>query len=167
MLAKDSTEMFVCFYRFNTLALAFDVENDWNYKNRNQISQGRWHSPSSRGAGSSSSNLSSDVSFTKIRPGTCDYGWLCDLINRFGDGGGFDLINQCLQRDGITGKEIAALLNVCANCSNVINDVALDSMLNSCINAAFDHLKRLGDEELKTKEATSFSELIGALKVHA
>ena len=82
--------------RFNTLALAFDVENDWNYKNRNQISQGRWQSSSSRGGGSS--NLSgADDSFTKVRSGSCDYGWLCDLINRFGEGGGFDLINQCLQ----------------------------------------------------------------------
>jgi hypothetical protein len=80
-------------------------------------------------------------------------------------GGGFDLINQCLQRDGITGKEIAALLNVCANCASVLNDVTLEPLLSSCINAAFDHLKRLGEEELKTKEATSFSELIGALKV--
>ena len=81
--------------RFNTLALAFDVENDWNYKNRNQISQGgRWQSSSSRGG----SNLSNtEENFTKVRSGSCDYGWLCDLINRFGEGGGFDLINQCLQ----------------------------------------------------------------------
>ena len=82
-------------------------------------------------------------------------------------GGGFELINQCLQRDGITGKEIAALLNVCANCASVLNDVTLEPLLSSCINAAFDHLKRLGEEELKTKEATSFSELIGALKVRS
>jgi hypothetical protein len=82
-------------------------------------------------------------------------------------GGGFELINQCLQRDGITGKEIAALLNVCANCASVLNDVTLEPLLSSCINAAFEHLKRLGEEELKTKEATSFSELIGALKVRS
>ena len=145
------------------MALAFDVENDWNYKNRNQISQGRWQSSSSRSGGS---NLSSaDDSFTKVRSGSCDYGWLCDLINRFGEGGGFDLIHQCLQRDGITGKEIASLLGVCANCATVLNDVTLEPLLTSCINAAFDHLKRLGEDELKTKEATSFSELIGSLKV--
>ena len=82
-------------------------------------------------------------------------------------GGGFDLIDQCLQRDGITGKEIAALLNVCANCASVLNEVTLEPLLSSCITAAFDHLKRLGEEELKTKEATSFSELIGALKVRS
>jgi ubiquitin carboxyl-terminal hydrolase 9/24 len=70
-----------------------------------------------------------------------------------------------LQRDGITGKEIAALLNVCANCASVLNDVTLEPLLSSCINAAFDHLKRLGEGYFFGQEATSFSELIGALKL--
>ncbi len=147
----------------NTLALAFDVENDWNYKNRNQLSQERWHRPSTSSGGAAANKK--DVNFTLVKPGNCDYGWLCDLIHRFGDGGGFDLLHQCLQREGLNGKEIAALLKPCANCASLLNEDALDPVLTSCINAAFDHLKRLGNEELKTKEAISFSELVGALKL--
>ena len=68
------------------MALAFDVENDWNYKNRNQIAQGRWQASSSSSSRGGSNNSSSDASFTKVRSGSCDYGWLCDLINRYGEG---------------------------------------------------------------------------------
>ena len=140
-----------------TLALAFDVENDWNYKNRNQISQGRWKP--------ASSPSSANKTFTKSKPGTCDYGWLSDLINRFGDGEGFDLLKRCLDRDSVTGKEIAAVLKSCANCASLLDDDVLEPILSCCVNTAFDHLKRLSDDELKTKEATSFSELVGSLKL--
>ena len=144
----------------NTLALAFDVENDWNYKNRNQVPRGRWQSVSN-----SSGDQANEIEYTRVKSGSCSYGWLCDLINKFGDAGGFDLICKCLDSENITGKEIAALLKPFANCACILNDDALESALSSHINVAFDHLKRLGDDELKTKEATSFSELIGALKL--
>ena len=83
---KFSKKFLFQFFRFNTLALAFDVENDWNYKNRNQIAQGRWQASSSSSSRGGSNNSSSDASFTKVRSGSCDYGWLCDLINRYGEG---------------------------------------------------------------------------------
>ena len=84
--SKNFLFQFFQFFRFNTLALAFDVENDWNYKNRNQIAQGRWQASSSSSSRGGSNNSSSDASFTKVRSGSCDYGWLCDLINRYGEG---------------------------------------------------------------------------------
>ena len=142
-----------------TLALAFDVENEWNYKHRNQASMGRWQ-PAQAGIAGAADNHE----FTRINGGAA-YGWLCDLINHFGSGGGFDLLSQCLQRQGLTGKELACVLKVSANCASVLDKDTLQDAIQTSTEAAFDHLKRLGDEDLKTKEATSFSELTVVLKL--
>ena len=77
----------------DTLALLFDTKNDWNSKNRDQLSRGRWQE-----AGDNK-RRDSEVTYAEAqtrsasdfsRPST--YGWLCDLINMFGERGGFDAI---------------------------------------------------------------------------
>merc|ERR1711860_109307 len=126
----------------NTLALAFDIENDWNYKNRNQT---RWESVSSR---SSSNNEEFPDTST-----THDYGWLCDLIHRFGHGGGFKMITDSIDTmKDLSGKELTALLKPLAYCAVIADKVTLDGSMNQCLDAAFVHIQRLQETELKAKE---------------
>ena len=73
----------------------FDVKNDWNSKNQDKVSRGRWQEATSAkhsdqmvtyAEAPARSSSSSDYG----RPAS--YGWLCDLVNMFGDRGGFDFI---------------------------------------------------------------------------
>ena len=70
---------------------AFDLKNGWNSKNKDQSAKGRW----SEGAGGSrnpvkdwAKPLLASESFSRDQ-----YGWLCDLINQFGDQNGFELVS--------------------------------------------------------------------------
>ena len=87
-----------------TLALAFDVDNDWNCKNKDQAPMGRWQIAEGR-------QSQEQIEYARVTHAIINnYGWLCDLINRFGDGHGFEMVIECLSREDITCKGMAALL---------------------------------------------------------
>ena len=139
----------------NTLALAFDTDNDWNYKNRNQT---RWEIQ----ARSSNTEEFTDTSTTH------DYGWLCDLVQRFGHGGGFKMITDSIHSmKDLNGKELTALLKPLACCAVIANKVTLEGCMNQCLDAAFGHIERLQETELKAKEMACMSDLFNSVKLIA
>ena len=139
----------------NTLALAFDVENDWNYKNRNQT---RWETVVS--------NSKSNLEFTDTSS-SHDYGWLCDLIQRFGQGDGFKMIASCVCDRELTSKELTSLMKPLAHCAMILHRTTLKEPINQCLESALVHIQRLSETELKAKEMACLSELFSAVKLVA
>ena len=146
----------------NVLAMAFDRENDWNSKNKDQTSNGRWQ------------QLERDVGadiredFTKPKAHSViasNYGWLCDLINQFGDGNGFNMIVECCKRDSVTARQLTALIQPLANAARILNKPLLQPILQPCVDLAFTHVEKMGDAELRTKEVTAISDLLSAMKL--
>ena len=49
------------------------------------------------------------------------YGWLCDLINQYGDKKGLQLIGEKFEKtQDLTAKAMAALLQPLVNCANLL-----------------------------------------------
>ena len=141
-----------------TLALAFDLDNDWNAKNKDQTPMGRWQIESDQ--------QQEQIEFTKVMQHMINnYGWLCDLINKFGDGKGFDMISDCLNREDVTCKETAMLLQPLANICDLMNNEVLGEKMQNVASTALKQVQKLGEAELKTKDAFVISDLMGALKV--
>ena len=76
-----------------TLAMVFDPKTDWNHRNKDKSSRGRWESRTS-----SSSSRKEFVHPPKDSFSRAQFGWLCDLINIFGEQGGFDHIFRWLRK---------------------------------------------------------------------
>ena len=68
------------------------MKNGWNTKNREQSAKGRWNDGGVRNPAKDYAKpfLSSEA-FSRDQ-----YGWLCDLINQFGDQQGFDLVRTTI-----------------------------------------------------------------------
>ncbi len=141
------------------LATAFDTKVEWNFKNRHKETRGRW------------TNLGADraphagVVFAEGgRVGVEQFGWLCDLINQFGENGGFDLITAGMDRPEATVRDMAALITPVANCADLLRRDGLDASLSACMTKAFKCVEGLEDKDLKSKEISALSDLLAALK---
>ena len=157
-----------CTKILETLALAFDLDNDWNCKNKDQSPMGRWQPVGSNSGsdGGQRRNRMEKADYALIHDHVMNnYGWLCDMINRFGDGEGFEMILRCLNREEITCKEMAALLQPLANTADLLNREVLGEKMQVAISVAFKQIQKLDETELKTKDAFAISDLMGALKV--
>ena len=153
-----------CTKMLETLALAFDLDNDWNCKNKDQSPMGRWQ-PVGKSSDGGQRRME-QVEYALIHEHVMNnYGWLCDLINSFGNGEGFEMILRCLNRDEITCKEMAALLQPLANTADLLNPEVLGGKIQIAINIAFKYIQKLDEAELKNKDALAISDLMGALKI--
>jgi len=146
----------------NTLALAFDLKNDWNHKNKGETPRGRWQDTfgGSQNAKEYARPPETHLSYTREQ-----YGWLCDLINQFGDKGGFKLIEEKFEKaDNLTAKTMSALLQPLANCAELVVDGAARQYLSNCMDKAFKYAENLGEAELKSKDVNYVSDLCFSLK---
>ena len=151
----------------NILSTAFDLKNDWNHKNKDQSSKSSgWQSPSSDSPSSSSSSY---VISTSNGDFFNSYGWLCDLINLFGERRGFELIKTIFDKepasaeDSLTARSMAALLNPVAQCAELICPKVATTYLSSCMDKAFKYVEGITD--LRSKEIAAVSDLLAALKL--
>jgi len=146
----------------NVLATAFDPNNDWNKKNKDRSSRGRWENRNSATASKDFAHPPKDL-FVRSR-----YGWLCDLINAFGEKGGFDLIYARFDKDEedkpLSAQEMAALLGTVASCSEMLEKDAVQKPLAACMERIFKLVGRLEASELKGKEMTAVSDLLASVK---
>lgn len=163
----ESIFSFLCFQ-------AFDYKNDWNFKNREKSSRGRWQ-------GGSPSSSSIDVQDFSHPPrenfNRSPYGWLCDLINQFGTKGGFDKICECFNREENGGEEeedkekslnvpaMAALLGPIANCADMLIKDMIQPNLSNCMEKAFKVVESLDVSEMKSKEMSAISDLLSSIKL--
>ena len=105
------------------------------------------------------------------------YGWLCDIINRFGDQQGFEKINnyftsakdRSLDQNTsssliLNARSMAALLQPIANAAPVLVKENIKSAISSCVEKAFLYVEKMDDQDLKSKEITAVSDLLTAIK---
>ncbi len=93
------------------------------------------------------------------------YGWLCDIINMFGERGGFALIKDCFQQT-LAPSEMAALLTPPANCADMLEkEEVAQRFLSPCVQKAFAAVDEMDVSELRSKEMTAVSDLLISLKL--
>ena len=93
-------------------------------------------------------------------------GWLCDLINQFGDKKGFQLIEEKFSKtDNLTARTMSSLLQPLANCAELLVGETARQYLSSCMERAFKYAENLGEAELKSKDINYVSDLCYSLKV--
>eukprot|EP00090_Calanus_glacialis_P047045 TRINITY_DN9530_c0_g1_i3.p1 TRINITY_DN9530_c0_g1~~TRINITY_DN9530_c0_g1_i3.p1 ORF type:complete len:2633 (-),score=502.34 TRINITY_DN9530_c0_g1_i3:271-7929(-) len=147
----------------NTLALIFDTKNDWNHKNKDQTPRGRWQE--------NTTGTQSKIEYAKAPESQNtyareQYGWLCDLVNQYGDKKGFQLIEEKFEKnENLTARAMAALLQPLANCANLLVADTAQLTLSSCMEFAFKFVENLGESELKSKDINYISDLCYSLKV--
>jgi hypothetical protein len=71
---------------------------------------------------------------------------LCDLINQFGDKGGFDLISGCMDKEDASVRDMAALLTPISNCAELLNRDSVEGTLSNCMDRAFKTVETLDDK---------------------
>ena len=161
------------------LASAFDLKTDWNVKNRHRSTRtrgNRWDNIDAEPTAEGDASIPmphSGVEFTTALPrgpsslgGVREnYGWLRDMINKFGERGGFDLLaSRCAAAEELTVRDLAALISPLANCCELLDHDVLEQPLTSCMNTAFKAVEGLEEKDLKSKEVTALSDLLVALK---
>lgn len=133
---------------FNVLTMAFDPEAEFHIKNKSR----------------QSSLEQGLVVYAKSRGSLDPYGWLLDIINKFGSRGGFEKILNKFG-ENLTANEMAALLNPLAVCSQFLNPDTTCTLLSPCMNKAISYIKGLTDDDLKNKNIGSVTELLKAVKM--
>ena len=180
---KDADEVPVAL--LDILAVAFDIKSDWNQKNRDRSSRGKWESRSN----ASTNNFAHPPRDYYSRS---QFGWLCDLINLFGDKGGFELVYIWFHKsksasdggatsgDAATAEEassksesggkmppsvMASLLAPVANCVDMLERDLVQQPLWDCAQKIFADVATLEPSELKGKEMTVVSDLLVSTKL--
>jgi len=145
----------------NTLSLIFDTKNDWNHKNKDQTPRGRWQEGATQSKIEYAKAPESQNTYAREQ-----YGWLCDLVNQYGDKKGFQLIEEKFEKnDSLTARAMAALLQPLANCANLLVADTAQLTLSTCMEFAFKFVENLGESELKSKDINYISDLCYSLKV--
>ena len=146
---------------------AFDPKTDWNIKNKECGSRGRWEK--SRGGGDAPQIFSHPPRDLFSR--SIQHGWLCDLINLFGQRGCFDAVRKCFGGGGVDGDkaasltEMAALLAAPAVCADMLEEDRVKALLGACAEAAFAAVDAADASELRSKEMSAVSDLLCSLKL--
>lgn len=161
-----------------TLALIFDMKTDWNSKHRDQPSaRSEWEEV---GVGSSevktvyaeaaeAVNNHGGIysgSSSNSSSGREQYGWLCDLVNQFGEKDGFRLIEEKFTAPVTpTAQVMSALLLPLSGCAPLLVVSECRKHLFPCMDVAFKYARNIGEKELKSKDINHLSDLCYALKV--
>ncbi len=164
--------------RYFFLYQAFDVKNDWNHKNRERQRHQRWETQGG-GGGSCADFAHSPKDYLLAR--STRFGWLVDLVNAFGERGGFDLVHEWFirscgsdSRQGSGGDSVkeppslsalASLLAPMANCAELLDRDAFQKPLTECLGRVFQVVGELKAAELKSKDIAAVMDLISSAKL--
>ncbi|CAL1268833.1 unnamed protein product [Larinioides sclopetarius] len=137
------------------LEKAFDPESEFHIKNKHKtVSSAHWLD----------SVFVPEQAFAVSRNSIEPYGWLVDLINRFGQQDGFESIQLRFTGD-ITGTGMAALLSPLSKCAEFLNPSKVCQHLSPCMDIAVRYIKSLSDNDIKSKNVCSISELLKSMKL--
>lgn len=143
---------------------AFDLKNDWNHKNRDRQPRGLW-----RDFTASVDLPQSNVEFARPSEDTMgrkqQYQWLVELINQFGQKGGFRLVQECFQTRTLNVREMAALIAPVSKCVELLDKEHVKDSISILLEHSFSHIEKMDDSDLKSKEVTAVSDLLASLKV--
>uniref|UniRef100_A0A673IBS6 Ubiquitin carboxyl-terminal hydrolase 24 n=1 Tax=Sinocyclocheilus rhinocerous TaxID=307959 RepID=A0A673IBS6_9TELE len=128
------------------LTMAFNPDNEYHFKNRMKACQRNW----AEVFGEDSMFAVSPSSSYQKEP----HGWLVDLVNRFGEMGGFTAIQCKLNQDEMEIGCVSALVQPLGMCAEYLNSSLVQVNFDSPVYVSFS-LKRL----------VSIPELLSAIKL--
>uniref|UniRef100_A0A8C1QPK7 Ubiquitin specific peptidase 24 n=1 Tax=Cyprinus carpio TaxID=7962 RepID=A0A8C1QPK7_CYPCA len=139
------------------LTMAFNPDNEYHFKNRMKACQRNWaevFGEDNMFAVSPSSNYQKEP-----------HGWLVDLVNRFGEMGGFTAIQCKLHQEEIEIGCVSALVQPLGVCAEYLNSSLVQPMLDPVIHKMITYVQNLEEKDLKDKRLVSIPELLSAIKL--
>lgn len=138
----------------HVLDKAFDPESEFHIKNKHKLSMSHWMDVFGPGQ-----------AFALCKSSSEPYGWLVDLINKFGQLGGFQEIQNLFSNETIPGSGMCALLSPLSKCAEFLNPTKVCSYLSPCMNTCIQYIKSLTDDDIKSKNIGCVSDLLRAMKM--
>ncbi|XP_073790154.1 ubiquitin carboxyl-terminal hydrolase 24 isoform X4 [Danio rerio] len=139
------------------LTMAFNPDNEYHFKNRMKACQRNW----AEVFGEDSMFAVSPSSSYQKEP----HGWLVDLVNRFGEMGGFTAIQCKLNQEEIEIGCVSALVQPLGVCAEYLNSSLVQPMLDPVIHKMITYVQNLEEKDLKDKRLVSIPELLSAIKL--
>ncbi|XP_064415907.1 ubiquitin carboxyl-terminal hydrolase 24 isoform X2 [Latimeria chalumnae] len=139
------------------LAMAFNPDHEYHIKNRMKTCQRNW----SEVFGEGNMYAISPPSNYQKEP----HGWLIDLVNRFGEMGGFAAIQAKLNSEGIELAGVSALVQPLGVCAEYLNSTIVQPMLDPVIHKMIRYVQNVEEKDLKDKRLVSIPELLSAIKL--
>uniref|UniRef100_A0A8B9K721 Ubiquitin carboxyl-terminal hydrolase 24 n=1 Tax=Astyanax mexicanus TaxID=7994 RepID=A0A8B9K721_ASTMX len=139
------------------LTMAFNPDNEYHFKNRMKASQRNW----SEVFGEDSMFAVSPSSSYQKEP----HGWLVDLVNRFGEMGGFSAIQSKLNQEEMEIGCVSALVQPLGVCAEYLNSSLVQPMLDPVIHKMITYVQNLEEKDLKDKRLVSIPDLLSAIKL--
>uniref|UniRef100_A0A672T582 Ubiquitin carboxyl-terminal hydrolase 24 n=1 Tax=Sinocyclocheilus grahami TaxID=75366 RepID=A0A672T582_SINGR len=139
------------------LTMAFNPDNEYHFKNRMKACQRNW----AEVFGEDSMFAVSPSSSYQKEP----HGWLVDLVNRFGEMGGFTAIQCKLNQEEREIGCVSALVQPLGVCAEYLNSSLVQPMLDPVIHKMITYVQNLEEKDLKDKRLVSIPELLSAIKL--
>uniref|UniRef100_A0A2K5YQ37 ubiquitinyl hydrolase 1 n=1 Tax=Mandrillus leucophaeus TaxID=9568 RepID=A0A2K5YQ37_MANLE len=139
------------------LTMAFNPDNEYHFKNRMKVSQRNW----AEVFGEGNMFAVSPVSTFQKEP----HGWVVDLVNKFGELGGFAAIQAKLHSEDIELGAVSALIQPLGVCAEYLNSSVVQPMLDPVILTTIQDVRSVEEKDLKDKRLVSIPELLSAIKL--
>lgn len=139
------------------LTMAFNPDNEYHFKNRMKVSQRNW----AEVFGEGNMFAISPVSTFQKEP----HGWVVDLVNKFGELGGFAAIQAKLHSEDIELGAVSALVQPLGVCAEYLNSSVVQPMLDPVILTTIQDVRSVEEKDLKDKRLVSIPELLSAIKL--
>ncbi|EHH49943.1 hypothetical protein EGM_00689, partial [Macaca fascicularis] len=140
------------------LTMAFNPDNEYHFKNRMKVSQRNW----AEVFGEGNMFAVSPVSAFQKEP----HGWVVDLVNKFGELGGFAAIQAKLHSEDIELGAVSALIQPLGVCAEYLNSSVVQPMLDPVILTTIQDVRSVEEKDLKDKKRlVSIPELLSAIKL--
>ncbi|KAK5869950.1 hypothetical protein PBY51_024623 [Eleginops maclovinus] len=140
------------------LTMAFNPDNEYHFKNRMKVCQRNWAEVFGEEANMFA--VSPSNSYQKE-----PHGWLVDLVNRFGELGGFTAIQAKLNTDEIEIACVSALVQPLGVGAEYLNSSLVQPMLDPVIHKMITYVQNLEEKDLKDKRLVSIPDLLSAIKL--
>ncbi|KAM4720758.1 ubiquitin carboxyl-terminal hydrolase 24 [Rhinophrynus dorsalis] len=139
------------------LTMAFNPDNEYHFKNRMKMCQKNWTDVFGEG----NTYAVSPTNSLQKEP----HGWLVDLVNRFGELGGFSAIQSKLNSEDIELGSVSALVQPLGVCAEYLNSSTVQPMLDRVIHKMIKYVQNVEEKDLKDKRLVSIPELLSAIKL--
>ncbi|XP_037554150.1 ubiquitin carboxyl-terminal hydrolase 24 [Nematolebias whitei] len=140
------------------LTMALNPDNEYHFKNRMKACQRNW-----------AEVFGDEANMFAVSPSNTyqkePHGWLVDLVNRFGELGGFTAIQTKLNSEDIEIACVSALVQPLGVCAEYLNSSLVQPMLDPVIHKTITYVQNLEEKDLKDKRLVSIPDLLSAIKL--
>uniref|UniRef100_A0A3B3YMA8 Ubiquitin carboxyl-terminal hydrolase 24 n=1 Tax=Poecilia mexicana TaxID=48701 RepID=A0A3B3YMA8_9TELE len=140
------------------LTMALNPDNEYHFKNRMKSCQRNW-----------AEVFGDEANIFAVSPSNTyqkePHGWLVDLVNRFGELGGFAAIQTKLSSEEIEIACVSALVQPLGVCAEYLNSSLVQPMLDPVIHKTITYVQNLEEKDLKDKRLVSIPDLLSAIKL--